>query len=282
MIREAAVSGMFYQNNVKFLRESIEESFTDRLGVGYMPKLSLLNQNKNIHSIMVPHAGYIYSLPIASHAFSKLVEDGYPDTFVILCPNHTGFGADISVFNEGTWVVPLGKCEVDNELANLIIKNSNFASADFFAHQQEHSIEVQLPVLKYFSNDFKIVPICMMNQSVEASIDLANSIYESAEELSRNITVIDSTDLSHFCSQEITINHDNLFLNEVVSGNIDSVYETIKNNSISVCGYGPTMTTMEYSRKKGLKKFEILKHATSGNVTLDYGSVVGYASGFWK
>lgn len=282
MIREAAVSGMFYQNNVRYLRESIESAFIDRLGVGYLPKLSLVKKNENIKSIMVPHAGYTYSLPIASHAYTKLIEDGFPDTFVIICPNHTGFGEEVSVFNEGSWLVPIGKCVVDDELANSIIHNSNFAVADYLAHQREHAIEVQLPILKYFESDFKIVPICMMDQSPEVAIDLSNSIYESCEELGRNVALIDSTDLSHFRPHEITLNLDNLFLNEVASGNIESVYETIKNNSISVCGYGPTMVAMEFSKKLGFNNFEILKHATSGDVTLDYNSVVGYASGFWK
>lgn len=281
MIREPAVSGMFYESNLKFLRESIEESFKERLGVGYIPEISYVNPKKEVYSIMVPHAGYVYSLPIASHAFAKVVEDGYPETFVIICPNHTGFGEDISVFNEGAWLVPNGKCVVDDELSDLIISKSNYAKVDYFAHQREHSIEVQLPVLKYFNSDFEIVPICMMDQSVDASIDLANSIYEASQELNRNITVIDSTDLSHFRPQEITLDHDDLFLNEVIGGNIESLYETVKNNQISVCGYGPTMTTMEYSKKLGLNNFKLLKHATSGNVSLDYNSVVGYASGLW-
>lgn len=282
MIREATVAGMFYESNIKLLREAIEDSFKHRLGLGYIPELSLVNPDKKVYSIMVPHAGHVYSLPVASHAYGKLVEDGYPETFVIVCPNHTGFGADVSVFNEGSWIVPNGKCDVDDELANLIISKSNYASADYLAHQREHSIEVQLPVLKYFESDFKIVPICMMDQSVEASIDLGNSIYEASQELGRNITLIDSTDLSHFKSQEITLEHDNLFLNEVKSNNIEGVYQTIKNNQISVCGYGPTMASMQFSKKLGLNNFEVLQHATSGNITLDYNSVVGYASGIWK
>ena len=281
MIREATVAGMFYESNLKYLRQSIEESFKKGLGVGYIPELSLVNPNKKVHSIMVPHAGYVYSLPVASHAYCKLVEDGYPETFVIICPNHTGFGANVSIFNEGSWIVPNGKCDIDSELANLIISKSNYASADYLAHQREHSIEVQLPVLKYFESDFKIVPICMMDQSIEASIDLANSIYEASQELNRNITLIDSTDLSHFKSQEITLKQDNLLLNEVKSGNIESFYQTVKNNQITICGYGPTMVAMEYSKNFN-QNFELLKHATSGDSTLDYRSVVGYASGIWK
>ena len=251
------------------------------LGPGEVPKLSRINKEKQVNAIMVPHAGYVYSGPTAAHAYSKLVKDGYPETFVILCPNHTGYGADVSVYNEGSWVVPNGVCDVDNELADEIIKNSNFAKADFNAHLKEHSCEVQLPFLKYFDSNFKIVPICMMDQSVETSKDLANSIYESSQNIGRKITLIDSTDLSHFKSQEKTIEHDNLVFNEVFNANTGGLYQVVKNEQISICGYGPTMVSMEFSKKLGQKNFELLQHSTSGDITLDYASVVGYGSGVW-
>ncbi|WP_297980983.1 AmmeMemoRadiSam system protein B [uncultured Methanobrevibacter sp.] len=281
MIREAAVAGAFYESNIKYLRESIEDCFKHKLGPGEVPKLSRINKSENVNAVMVPHAGYVYSGPTAAHAYSKIAQDGFPETFVILCPNHTGFGSEVSVFNEGSWVVPIGVVDVDSELANNIISKSNYASADYQAHIREHSIEVQLPFLKYFSNDFKIVPICMMDQSVEASIDLANSIYEAREELGRNITLIDSTDLSHFKSQEKTIEHDNLVFNEVKSGNTEGLYEVVQKEQITMCGYGPTMVAMEYSKKLSQKNFELLMHSTSGDITLDYASVVGYGSGIW-
>ena len=281
MIREPAVAGAFYENNVKYLRESIEDCFKHRLGPGEVPKLSRINKEKKVNAIMVPHAGYVYSGPTAAHAYSKLVQDGYPETFVILCPNHTGFGEEVSVYNEGSWVVPNGVCDVDNELADEIIKNSNFAKADFKAHLQEHSCEVQLPFLKYFDSNFKIVPICMMDQSVETSKDLANSIYESSQNIGRKITLIDSTDLSHFKSQEKTIEHDNLVFNEVFNANTEGLYQVVKKEQITICGYGPTMVSMEFSKKLGQKNFELLQHSTSGDITLDYASVVGYGSGVW-
>ena len=281
MIRQAAVAGAFYESNVKYLRESIEDCFKHKLGPGEIPKLSRINKEKQVNAVMVPHAGYVYSGPTAAHAYSKITQDGYPETFVILCPNHTGYGENVSVYNEGSWVVPNGVCDVDSELANAIIKNSNFAKADFQAHIREHSCEVQLPFLKYFTNEFKIVPICMMDQSVETSIDLANSIFESRNELNRNITIIDSTDLSHFKPQEKTIEHDNLVFNEVFNGNTEGLYEVVKKEQITICGYGPTMVSMEYCKKLGQKNFELLQHSTSGDITLDYASVVGYGSGIW-
>jgi len=282
MIREATVAGTFYESNVKYLRESIEDCFNHKLGVGKIPKLSLIKKSEEISAIMVPHAGFVYSGPVASHAYYHLVEGGFPDTFVIIGPNHTGLGSRVSVFNEGKWVIPLGNVEVDDELANNIIAKSDFAESDFFAHKEEHSCEVQLPFLKYFSNDFKIVPICMMDQSPQAAYDLANSIYEAKEDLGRNIVIIDSTDLSHFKSQEITTEHDKLVFNEICSGNTEGLFEVVKNHQITMCGFGPTMVAMEFSKKDSKNNFKFLKHSTSGDITLDYASVVGYGSGIWK
>jgi AmmeMemoRadiSam system protein B len=281
MLRQPAVAGAFYPDDPEKLARLIESCFLDDSGVGYIPELNSFEGSDYPINVMVPHAGYVYSGPTAAHAYSKLVKDGYPETFVILCPNHTGYGADVSVYNEGSWVVPNGVCDVDNELADEIIKNSNFAKADFNAHLKEHSCEVQLPFLKYFDSNFKIVPICMMDQSVETSKDLANSIYESSQNIGRKITLIDSTDLSHFKSQEKTIEHDNLVFNEVFNANTEGLYQVVKNEQISICGYGPTMVSMEFSKKLGQKNFELLQHSTSGDITLDYASVVGYGSGVW-
>ena len=264
MIREACVAGMFYENNIKLLRESIEDSFNSKMGPGSVPKMSLVKKGESISAIMVPHAGYIYSGAVAAHAYSKLAEAGFPETFVIIGP------------------IPIGKVEVDSELADGIISKSKYAQADFTAHMKEHSVEVQLPFLKFFSNDFKIVPICMMDQSPAASRDLAEAIYEASIELGRNIVIIDSTALSHFKSQELTEEHDKMVFNEIQNGNTDGLYETVKRNNITMCGYGPTMVAMEYSKKVSNYNFEFLKSATSGDTTLDYKSVVGYGSGVFK
>ena len=282
MIREACVAVRFYENNVKLLREIIEDSFNCKMGPGSIPKLSLVKKGESIGAIMVPHAGYMYSGPVAAHAYSKLAEAGFPETFVIIGPNHTGMGKPVSVFNEGAWMIPIGKVEVDGDLADAIISKSKYAEADFTAHMMEHSVEVQLPFLKFFSNDFKIVPICMMDQSPQASKDLAQAIYDASSQLDRKIVIIDSTDLSHFKSQELTEEHDRLVFNEIEKGNTEGLYETVSRNNITMCGYGPTMVAMEYSKKVSNYDFEFLKHATSGDTTLDYKSVVGYGSGIFK
>ena len=159
MLRKPAVAGSFYPSDAENLNRLIESCFLD--GVGFIPELKDFEGDTYPINVMVPHAGYQYSGAIASHGYCNIVENGFPEVFIILSPNHTGFGSEISVFNEGEWITPLGNVEVDSEFADEIISVSDYASADFQAHVQEHSIEVQLPFLQYFSSDFKIVPITM-------------------------------------------------------------------------------------------------------------------------
>ena len=202
MLRKPAVAGTFYPDNPEMLRKTIEDCFVNEFGVGFIPKLNTFDGLDYPINVMVPHAGFKYSGSVASHSYCHIVQNGFPEVFVILSPNHTGYGSEVSVFNEGEWITPLGSVKIDEDFANSIISCSNVASADFDAHLFEHSIEVQLPFLQYFSEDFTIVPIVMGSQSFSASSDLAKAIFDSAEELNKSYCIIASTDLSHFNNQE--------------------------------------------------------------------------------
>ena len=231
---------------------------------------------------MVPHAGYQYSGAIASHGYCRLVQNGFPEVFIILSPNHTGYGREISVFNEGEWITPLGSVQIDDEFAEAIISHSDIASADFTAHRYEHSIEVQLPFLQYFSDNFKIVPITMGSQSFTATNDLAKAIFEAANDLNKSYCVIASTDLSHFNNQEKANTVDGFVLEDIEEMNEFKLFEEVIQYNITMCGYGPVMTTIALSKMSNKSNCEILAYKTSGDVTGDLSSVVGYASGIFK
>ena len=282
MLRQPAVAGAFYPDNPEKLIELIESSFLDDAGVGHIPKLKSFEDKDYPINVMVPHAGYQYSGAIASHGYCKIVENGFPEVFIIISPNHTGFGSEISVFNEGSWITPLGNVEVDAEFADAVIDASDFASADFSAHIREHSIEVQLPFLQYFSDDFKIVPITMGRQNFVTSSDLAKAIFEAAEKLDKSYCVIASTDLSHFNNQEKANKVDAFVLEDIEEMNEFKLFEEVVQYNITMCGYGPVMTTMSLSKKVNKKTSEILAYGTSGDVSGDFTSVVGYASGIFK
>lgn len=282
MLRKPAVAGTFYPDNPNDLKKSIEDAFLSQMGVGEIPKLNDFNSSDYPMHIMVPHAGYYYSGAVASHSYCEIVKTGFPEVFIILSPNHTGLGSEISVFNEGKWITPLGSVNVDSEFAELIISISDIASADFSAHIREHSIEVQLPFLQYFSNDFKIVPITMASQSFSASNDLARAIYEAGKKLNKSYCVVASTDLSHYNTQNMANKLDNFVLGDIEDMDEFKLFEEIIKYNITMCGYGPVITTMCLSKMSGKNNSEILKYGTSGDVSGDFSSVVGYASGIFK
>ena len=266
MLRRPAVAGSFYPDNPEELKKLIESCFLDEDGVSEIPSLNSFEGTDYPMHIMVPHAGYQYSGAIAAKGYCNIVQNGFPEVFIILSPNHTGFGSEISVFNDGEWSTPLGNIEVDGEFADEIISFSDIASADFHAHVHEHSIEVQLPFLQYFSNDFKIVPITMGSQTF----------------LGKSYCIIASTDLSHFNNQEKANKVDGFVLDDISEMNEFKLFEEVVQFNITMCGYGPVMTAISLSKMSGKKSCEILGYRTSGDVTGDFSSVVGYASGIFK
>ena len=282
MLRKPAVAGAFYPDNPEVLVKTIEDCFLDDFGVGELPSIGEFEGEDYPLNIMVPHAGYQYSGAIASHGYCRLVQNGFPEVFIILSPNHTGYGREISVFNEGEWITPLGSVQIDDEFAEAIISHSDIASADFTAHRYEHSIEVQLPFLQYFSDNFKIVPITMGSQSFTATNDLAKAIFEAANDLNKSYCVIASTDLSHFNNQEKANTVDGFVLEDIEEMNEFKLFEEVIQYNITMCGYGPVMTTIALSKMSNKSNCEILAYKTSGDVTGDLSSVVGYASGIFK
>ena len=282
MIRKPAVAGTFYPDNPETLKKTIEDCFMNEFGVGFIPDLKTFDGLDYPINVMVPHAGFMYSGSVASHGYCQIVQNGFPEVFIILSPNHTGYGSEISVFNEGEWITPLGNVRIDEDFANSIISCSDVASADFDAHLFEHSIEVQLPFLQYFSNDFTIVPIVMGSQSFSASSDLAKAIFDSAQKLNKSYCVIASTDLSHFNNQEKANTVDGFVLEDIEHMNEFKLYEEVIQYNITMCGYGPVMTTIALSKMCNKHICDILQYKTSGDVTGDLTSVVGYASGIFK
>ena len=282
MLRKPAIAGMFYPDDPNELLKTIESCFTHSFGPGEIPKIKSFEGKDYPVNIMVPHAGFQYSGTIAAHSYCELAKNGFPEVFIIIGPNHTGLGSEVSVFNEGEWITPLGDVQVDGEFANTLISFSDFASADFSAHISEHGIEVQLPFLQYFSNDFKIVPIVLGSQTIASANDLASAIFKTAEKLDKSYCVIASTDLSHFNTQERANKVDNFVLEDIAKMDEFKLFEEIIQYNITMCGYGPVMTTMILSKMCGKNTSEILAYKTSGDISGDLSSVVGYASGIFK
>ena len=270
-IRRPAVSGMFYAGTVGELQEQIGWCYKHELGPGTIPQVNNEGPRK-IVAMVVPHAGYYYSGPVAAHAYKELAEDGIFDTAVILGPNHTGYGDPVSVWAEGSWSTPLGEAEVDKKLAQRLL--GDVVKADETAHRHEHSIEVQLPWLQYLYGKVRIVPIAMMAQDLET----ARIVGKSIGKLGGNLVVIASSDLTHYEPQSIAMEKDSSVIEAIIALDEEELYERCERLGCTMCGYGPVAAAIVASKEMKSEKAVLLKYATSGDTGGDFSRVVGYGS----
>jgi len=275
-IRRPSQAGMFYAGTAESLKKQIEECFLHKLGPGKIPKVAKSGPRKVV-GLICPHAGYVYSGPVAAHSYYRLARDGIPEVFVILGPNHMGYGSAIALMNEGIWRTPLGDIEIDYQTASKILRASEVIDIDDTAHRFEHSIEVQLPFLQYlYGSEFKFVPIAFLMQDLESSREVGRALAKALE--GKNAVIIASTDMTHYEPHEQAVRKDKLALSAVEKLNEEEFYSIIESYNISACGYGPVAALITAAKLLGVKKAEILCYKTSGDVTGDYSSVVGYAS----
>ncbi|MBA7515658.1 hypothetical protein ES705_07700 [subsurface metagenome] len=275
-IREPTVAGSFYDADKKSLNIQIENCFLHKIGPGKLPS-TIIKGERKIVGLISPHAGYMYSGPVAANGFYKIALGGKLDTIIILGPNHRGFGEDVSIMVEGKWKTPLGELEIDTDIAEKILKNSKIIRNDPKAHQYEHSIEVQLPFVQYiFGKNIKFVPICMTRQDINTDIEIAESICSSVAD--KNILIIASSDFTHYEPQEYAENADKQAINAILNFDSKKLYDMIYQQNLSMCGPGPITVMLNICEILGAKKAELLKYATSGDITGMYDQVVGYAS----
>jgi AmmeMemoRadiSam system protein B len=276
-LRKPAVAGYFYPKDKERLLELIEWSFKHKLGPGALPVVSS-ERVRGLIGYVAPHAGYIYSGPIAAHVYYDAASYGKPETVVIIGTNHTGYGPPISVYPEGAWETPLGTLLVDSEFGKAITEYSDLADLDVYAHIEEHSVEVQLPFMQYvFGGDIKIVPIVMGIHTPEAAKDLARAIVKSVERTKRDILILASSDFNHYEPHDVTVRKDMNAISRILELDTEGFYKTMLSDNISICGPGGIMTIIEITKMLS-GKATLLKHATSGDISGDKSATVGYAS----
>ncbi|MDO5825001.1 MAG: MEMO1 family protein [Methanosphaera sp.] len=279
MIRKTCVAGLFYESDERLLNGNIDSIFNGLSDVD-------VDDENSIKSIVVPHAGYIYSGRTAGYAFNELSKGNLPDTFIIIGPNHSGIGDRLSLSTSKKWNTPLGDIDVDVEFINKLNEVDFNCTFDESAHTREHSIEVELPFLQYIArknnHDFRIVPVIIKYQHPKLCKQLAKSIHEVSKELDRNIIVIASTDLTHYEDSDTAKYFDDKVMNAIGNMDSDDLFKQVAEYDITMCGYGPTITAIEYSKLAGAKNSYILNYSNSGDVSGDYQSVVGYTSAMIK
>ncbi|MFI5174341.1 MAG: AmmeMemoRadiSam system protein B [Terriglobia bacterium] len=262
MIRRPAVAGRFYPSNKEKLIRDLDQFLS---GGGA--------QRKAIGCV-VPHAGYMYSGHVAGAVYARLE---LPDRFIILCPNHTGMGAPLSIMSEGEWQTPLGNARIDSALARRIARACSLVTEDETAHVAEHSLEVQLPFLQQIKKEFSFVPIAVGTGSFAPLERLGQAIAQSIQESQEPVQIVASSDMNHYESDAVTRQKDRRAIDRVLALDPRGLYDVIKKEHVTMCGYGPTIAMLTAARQLGASEAELVKYATSGDVTGDRAEVVGYA-----
>ncbi len=227
---------------------------------------------------VAPHAGYIYSGGVAGAVYSRLE---IPGRAVILCPNHTGKGRPLAVMANTTWQTPLGEVSADAELSAQLLRRFPGLQEDSAAHRGEHAIEVQLPFLQARRQDLSIVPIVIGTSDFDVlrglGEALAEVIGEREEAGEGKILIIASSDMNHYESDAITRVKDHKAIERVLALDAYGLWQVVTNEDISMCGFGPTVVMLTAAKLLGATSATLVKYATSGDVSGDYESVVGYA-----
>jgi MEMO1 family protein len=279
-IRRPNVASQFYEGNAEALRAQIKGCFLHKIGPQKLPQINPQTHPRNIMGLICPHAGYIYSGPVAASAYFELAQDGKPDTVVLLGPNHTGYGSALSIMTEGTWQTPLGNVEIDTDIAKAIMKETSIIDIDEMSHRYEHSIEVQLPFLQFlYGNNFKIVPICFLMQDFESAVEVGGALEEALD--ATNTVVIASSDMTHYEPAKSAATKDQAALKAVTDMDAKRFYETIEAQNITACGYAPITSLITYANGV-CAKAQLLNYHNSGDITGDHSSVVGYAAVSFK
>jgi MEMO1 family protein len=260
-IRPAAVAGKFYPQDPRKLLASIRS---------YVPE----EPRELALGCLAPHAGYMYSGAVAGAVYAR-VQVGR--RCIVLCPNHTGHGTPLSIMSQGSWQTPLGDAQIDTDLARALMRTFPLLAEDAAAHRSEHAIEVQLPFLQMLHPDIRFVPIAIATRQFEVLEGLGLAIGEVLSDMDEPVLIVASSDMNHYESDAITRVKDDEAIERVLSLDARGLYDVVMEEEISMCGFGPTVAMLTAALKLGASRAELVKYATSGDVSGDREMVVGYA-----
>ncbi len=272
MIRAPVVAGQFYPGTSMELKNMIRQCIEHEYGPGSKPG----TVNEKIFGVVCPHAGYVYSGPTACHSYKSITSQN-PELVIIIGPNHFGVGKDVATMIDAQWQTPLGMVQVDSDSVKQIVEISNFIEIDEYSHSQDHSLEVQVPMLQeILSSDFQILPIILRSQNMGTAIDVGNAVSKIAEK--KNVIIVASSDFTHYEENSFAHQQDKALIEPILEMNLERFYQVLNERRVTACGYGAIASTMIACKNLGAKKGELLSYATSGDVSGDTASVVGYGS----
>ena len=262
MMRSPAVAGQFYPGSQGELEREVRRLTRD------------VPARIPARGIVVPHAGYVYSGAVAGEVYSSVE---IPDRHLLFCPNHTGAGAEAAVMTAGSWKMPWGAVPIDEELAGRIFAASSLLCEDRSAHSREHSLEVQLPFLWRFRKSFRFVPVALGSLSLSACRLLGEEVAGVLRDDASPPLLIASSDMTHYESDAIARKKDEKAISRILALDPEGLYRTVRSERISMCGVIPATVVLFAALALGAREARLIKYATSGDASGDYGQVVGYA-----
>jgi AmmeMemoRadiSam system protein B len=261
-VRHPAVAGRFYPSDRNGLLKDVQSYLSTTTAA--TPALGCV----------APHAGYIYSGAVAGAVYAQL---DLPQRCIVLCPNHTGRGHPLAIMSSGTWETPLGSAPVDSLLAEALKKRFSLLTEDADAHRGEHAIEVELPFLQARRPDFTFVPIALGTGQFDILEKLGEAVAEVVQAQPDRILIVASSDMNHYENDTITRVKDHKAIERMLALDAPGLFEVVLREEISMCGFGPAVVMLTAAKRLGATRSELIKYATSGDVSGDREMVVGYA-----
>jgi len=262
MIRPAAVAGRFYPSDARSLEAQI-----DQLTSLASPRVPALG-------CIVPHAGYVYSGHVAGVVYSSI---DLPSRFILLGPRHYPQGARFAILSEGAWQTPFGPAHLDSRLATELKNAFPLLREDAVAHAPEHSLEVQLPFLQRLVENFAFAPMLVSSDRFDALEALGHAVASVVRAQKDPVMILASSDMNHHESDAVTRVKDRKAIDAILALDAHALYDTVRREEISMCGYGPTVAMLTAALDLGATKANLVRYATSADVTGDADDVVGYA-----
>jgi len=265
-VRRPAVAGRFYPAKPEVLTRELDQYLDAGTPAADRMEAAL--------ACIVPHAGYMYSGHVAGAVFQRLPARS---SYIILCPNHTGRGAPLAIMSTGEWLTPLGATRVDAKLATSLRQACHLLMEDAKAHEDEHAIEVELPFLQRRVGAFSFVPIAIGVSRFAALEALGHGMAQAVKNSAAPVMMVASSDMNHYEADDVTRVKDRKAIDQILELNAAGLYEVIRKEDVSMCGYGPAVAMLTAAKDLGASRAELVRYATSADTSGDRSQVVGYA-----
>lgn len=264
MLRLPAVSGRFYPSQPKELTAAVREFARADPGAA----------RQRVRACLVPHAGYMYSGHVAGAVYARIE---FPKKILILGVRHSPQGERAAILSAGAWRTPFGDAQIDEDLAKQLKAACPLLREDSMAHSKEHSLEVQLPFVQVLAPGFSFVPVALGTIRWEELLSVGEAIATVLVQENEDVLLLTTSDLNHYEDDAATRVKDRKAIDQLLAMNARGLYDVCRDEEISMCGLGPAVAMLTAMKKLEVAKAELVKYATSADVSGDASSVVGYA-----